>query len=263
MKLLKKCLAVAAVVSALGVTGSANATLTNWYVDTDGVGGNAATLVNDYLDLTGVAYAHNTFTSATTFTFKESGLFETPTADGPVNSGGTALNPVLSAAFTGTGTGTTGGLLSFLTGSLTVTQGATTVGTFDLLSGSANLAAGTVLPNGAISLIFQATSLTAGYFYDSGMVDLSTILASNPLVFGFATTNVIPLTRNVGAPLQNLYNATFDPDQLGVITPNNTTDLHLSNNGQFRLQVPEPGTLALFGISLLGIVGLRRRNANA
>lgn len=262
MKRFRNCLAVAAVVSAMGVAGSANATFTNWYVDTDGVGGNAATMVTDYLDLTGVAYAHNTFTSLTEFTFNESGLFETPTADGPVAGGGTALSPVLTAAFTGSGTGTTGGLLSFTGGTLVVSSGATIVGEFDLLSGSANLAAGTVLPNGAISLIFQATSLTAGYFFDSSMTDLSTILASNPLVFGFATTNVIPLGSNVGSPLLNLYNTSFDTDLVSV-TPNNVTDLHLSNNGQFRLQVPEPGTLALFGIGLIGLAGYRRRGSSS
>lgn len=261
MKLVKNLLASVALASALGVAGSANATLTNWYLDTDGSGGNAPVLVQDYIDLTGVSYVHNTFNSQTTFTFNESGLFTTFSSDGGSLQGGADLSPVLTASFTGTGSGTVGGLLTFSSGSLTVKSGATTIGTFDLLSGSANLAAGTVLPNGAISFIFQATSITAGYFFDSYMNDLATLLGQGAIEFGFATTNVISSTNNVAAPLITLYNAAFDPDVVGPVQGNGVTDLNLSNNGQFRLQVPEPGSLALIGISLLGLVGIRRRKS--
>ncbi len=257
MKPLKTSLLALAASVALSAAGSANAaTLTNWYLDADGAAGSdAAVLVYDYIDLNGKAYVNNTFTSATTFTFNEAGSFLSNLVDSS-----TSINP-LKTEFTGTGTGdTTTAHVTFNSGTLKIFDGLNQIAQFSLLSGDGQLQSGTVLPNGTFSLIFVATSLDAGYFFDSSMNDLSNNVADG-LTFGFATTNAIyPVNPTPGerATLATIYNDAFAPDIVQV-NSNGTTELLIGNNGQFRLSVPEPGSLALIGLGLLGFAGTRRR----
>ncbi|WP_210544169.1 PEP-CTERM sorting domain-containing protein [Rhodoferax sp. PAMC 29310] len=265
IKKVKKTLLGAALALGLSVAAlPASATLTNWYIDTDGAGVvSDKVLVKDYLDLIGTAFVHNTFTGGGKFNFNEVGNFGVVSTDGGPfgGNGGVNLAPQLSSTFVGTGSGAIGGALSFNTdGILEVFSGATNIASFKLLNGSAILNTGGVLPNGTISFIFEATNILNGYFFDSAMVDLSAGVA-NGLTFGFATTNaILQNVANVPGSLVTDYNAAFNT-ALGTVVNDGTNNLYVSNNGQFRLAVPEPSMLSLMGLALVGIAAVRRRKS--
>ena len=233
--------------------------------------------VLEYLDFIGNSFVQNTFASATptigdSFTFVDNGVFKVSGVDG-VPQTSYSGNEITTTFIGGTGTGILGGALTFTGGTLSFysdsaqdygananTYGAangTLIGTFNLISGF-GIVDNNALPNGLISLTFQAVSLAANTWFDTAGNDLS----FNPDVFNFVTTNATRLqsassnlTRQVVCGLG------------GVNCPNGTPydsppfNFLVSNNGQDRMSttIPEPGSLALIGIGLIGLSLLRRR----
>ena len=290
MKNIRKTLIGAALATAFLPNIASAGFLNNWKLDLDGAGGTAAVTVNEFIDLTGVSYIKNTFGGPPgTFTFTDSGAFVSNSHDGGASYtgflGARELTGVLSGA-TGTGSLTTGIVnfgpggtlklysdtaLDFATaaGSAVSTYGANNgiapgtvgglIGTFTLLSGGGPIDPVTAVPNGFLTLAFKADSLAPGYWFDSMGTDLSTIAGlTPPLLFGFATTNA----SYVGNPSPLVVAEIVGELAGGAVGYTNVApnDFVVSNNGQFRLSVPEPGTVALMGLGLLafGLSGARR-----
>ncbi len=215
----------------------ASAYLLNWGFDPSGTG-NSILSVPEYFDLTGTATISNDYN---TFTFQEDGTF-TSFSYGPPATG---FGP-LHATFTATGSlGALAFTFDSVPSSLKIYDASSIlIGTFDLLSGGGGLNNDFGPSNGQITANFVAQSLATGYWFTdaSGSTDLSTLPAPI-LTLGFATTNATIVTGSEN----------FD-------SSGRLTNFEVGNNGQFRLAVtPEPGTLLLFGVGLLGFAAVARK----
>jgi hypothetical protein len=286
MKLFKK-LAVAAAVS-LAMVGSASADviMNNWKFNPLGTGVATAQTINEYLDVNGNSFIQLTATSASTFNFVEHAVFNIGQAD----SNG-AFFPLtypggnITATFEAYGSGNFSGAFAFAGGVIKMYQNpvngqyatsagfyganvGTQIAEFSVMAGGGGQVDGTGNPltNGNISVFAKATSpggMAPGYFFRGNGVDLS-----NEDIMSFAFTNA----NAVGLPTGMLVNevacqyASYAGPGCGSGIYTNVPGSHffVSNNGQFKLaEVPEPGSLALFGLAMLGAGVISRKRKQA
>jgi hypothetical protein len=289
MTMWKKLLTVAALSTAFASVPAHAAFLTNWYFQPDGTAG-TQTLINEYLDIVGPSYVQTTTPVAGAFTFNEYGAVHSVDHDGgTVYAGNFSSTGEITALFSLQGSGTLGGAITFTGGAINIysdvgrqdfgtatapgtiygANNGTLIGTFDVVFGGGTIDP-TGIPNGTETLAARALFLATGYWLGpDGTTDLSGLAGPTSPLFGFTTTNASRVGSTSDAVKSDIVgafggNATYtDPGCLpGEITGSCTGDgaFVISNNGQERLTIPEPGSLALFGLSvfLLGAFARRR-----
>lgn len=260
----------------LGFAVSASAYgLNNWYFDFDGDGDTTnAKQINEFFDLTSPNFVDTEFTSAEDFNFTNYGVANLPSADGGAL---VALNygKEITSKYTFNGTGTLTGDVTFTGGTFDMfldsaldyegtagiygADNGTPIATFNVAYGSGSIDA-EGLPNGDLSITYQAANLAPGYFYmPDGTTDMASFDASSVIItMGYTTTNATAISNPTALQTSEIYQEWMG--NTGTATNDPPDDFWLNSNGQFRVDVvPEPSTMILFGAGLLGLAAVTRR----
>ena len=130
----------------------------------------------------------------------------------------------------------------------------TLIASFSLLSGSGNFDFDPLVLDGRIDILWEATFLAAGVWADENGDDLS-LLIGGPTPVGAATDS----NNNAITPPADLVTEIIE--EFGAAgTPDSAGDFYTFNDGSLNPTIiPEPGTMLLFGIGLLGFAGIGRR----
>lgn len=289
MKFLKKFALGTALAVSMG-TAQSQEVLNNWVFNPNGGGYEAGLDVREYLDVNGNAFiVLNPADEGPSFTFREYAVFNLVQAD----SKG-VLFPVayeggnISAIFEGYGTGTLGGEFTFSGGTIRMFQNpvdgqysgtegiygadqGNLIATFNVLRGGGEVdASGNPVGNGQVNVFAEAAAgdLAEGFFFRENGDDLS---MEDILAFAFTNANAIAqpdatLVDEVACQFANF----GGPGCNGAAYANSPGQyFFIGGSGQFKLnetegEVPEPGSLALFGIAMLGAgFAARKRNTRA
>jgi hypothetical protein len=286
MKFLNKLACAAAVALTFAGTANAGVVMNDWKFNPNGGGFASAQKIHEYLDVNGKSFIQlNTTGGSNAFSFTEHSVFNITQADGngklfPLNFAGGNI----TATFVANGTGSLNGGFTFSGGTINIYQNpvnnqygttngiyganlGTLIGTFDVLAGGGGRVDqfGNPITNGQVTVNAKASAgdLAAGYWFRGNGDDLS-----NESVLSFAFTNANPqqdaggepnLVAEVACQFAGYTGAGCNGSAYADL---NRDHFFLATNGEFKLaEVPEPGSLALFGIAMLGAGVVSRKRA--
>ena len=290
MNFLKKLACASAVAMSFAGAAGAAEIMTDWRFNPTGGGFATAQNIEEYLDINGSAFIQLTPTGERSFSFVEHAVFNITQADSngklfPITYAGGNITAMFEGFGNGTrGTGTTNGSFTFSGGSIRIFQNDTfqyggtegifganlgkQIASFDVLAGGGGQvdASGSPVANGQVSVFAKADKgdLAPGYFFRGNGKDLS---MESVLAFAFTNANPISnsgVTTNLVSEVACQYAGFTGAGCNGTGYANAPGQyFFVSNNGQFKLatEVPEPGSLALFGIAMLGAGFVSRKRA--
>ncbi len=277
---------------------SAISYLQDWNIDTAGTGlANGATVIDiwDLFNISGVGYAEiygvninpNNGPIDLTGTFSNWGVWRASSSDYvgesfPDINGDNTNDFELTGIYKFGGDAVLGGALTFKTGTLdiyldnltnvnygTINDDGTIYGandglkiaSFDLLYGTGNVSnTGEInLTNDNVNIAYSSFYLRPGYWVDASGKDLSTLNSINWLL-GFSNTTAVtnPAQQGIIDELYTAYALLDGATQGPNFSPPQA--VYMVNNGEFKIAVvPEPATMLLFGVGLLGLAGVSRK----